>query len=44
MTGKGLISLWAYAVGVEGGRIRWQNGQIHEFDQHTKEIMYIGIT
>ena len=39
MTGKGLTSLWAYAVGegsVEGGRIRRQNGQIHEFDQHYK--------
>ena len=39
MTGKGLTSLWAYAVGegggsVEGVRIRRQNGQIHEFDQH----------
>ena len=47
MTEKGLTSLWAYAGwggGGEGDRIRWQNGQIHEFDQHTKEIMYNGNT
>ena len=25
--------------GVEGGRIRLQNGQIHEFDQHYKVLL-----
>ena len=47
MTGKGLTSLWAYAVGegggVEGVRIRRQNGQIHEFDQHYKVLLVIHI-
>ena len=48
MTGKGLTSLWAYAVGeggvvVEGGRIRRENGQIHEFDQHYKVLLGIHI-
>ena len=29
--------------GVEGGRIRRQNGQIHEFDQHYKVLLVIHI-
>ena len=30
-------------AGIEGGRIRRQNGQIHEFNQHYKVLLVIHI-
>ena len=31
---------WGEGGGVEGGRFRRQNGQIHEFDQHYNKKNY----